>query len=216
MVKSTTKSNKMTRGSHQQTTQIVRLPRWGLPPQLGVTLKVSSLYNVSSAGSLIAHAISCNNPFQPFVTTTTSEVPAYLTYLSLAYQQLYVERANVRIEVVNSTVPDSVSTVLAIDGTPGGGHTMNTLAESLDSQARVIGYYTAGNNRAVLQHQFTPQRYLSIPPNSADNMCTGGPPIDEYFWILGMQPISAGSGNIGVRIVVEYDVVLTEFVTPSP
>lgn len=207
----------MARGRQNERVQkIVRFPRWGFPSKLGMTLRASTSYNVAYAGTLVTHGVSCNNPFQPFITVTTTEVPSYLTFVSLAYDKIYVERATIRVEYVNSTVADSITTVLANDGTTSGVYTLNTLAESHDSQSRVIGYYSAGNNRADLHHQFTPQRYLGIAPNSADNMCNGGAPANQYYWVVGMQSVAGGTGNVAIRIVVEYDVVCTELASPSP
>ncbi len=196
--------------------EVARLPGWGLPPHLGVTLRVSSAWNINHAGALQTFGVSCNNPYQPFITATTSEVPAYLSYLSTAYDNLYTVRSRIRVEMINSTVGDSLTTVLAYDGNTSGTLNVNNLCESRDAKALTIGYYTGGSNKSVLTGEFTPERYLSIPPSSVNNICVGGAPPDPYYWIVGLQSIAGGTGNVGTRIVVEYDVVFTQLAQPPP
>jgi hypothetical protein len=150
------------------------------------------------------------------MTATTGEVPSYLGYLTQAYENLYVVRSRIHVELINSTVADSISVALGFDGNTAGATTINTLSETRDGVGKTIGYYSAGNNKAVLSSVFTPERFMSIPPNSVNNICVGGAPPDQYYWILGMQSIAGGTGNLGARVVVEYDVVFTQLVAPPP
>lgn len=199
-----------------QTVEKVVLPGWGLTPKLGITLRATSVFNVTHAGTFQTYGVSCNNPYMPFITTTTSEVPSYLTYLSLAYSQLYTLSSRVRVEVLNSTCNDSIAVALGYDGNVSGTTSINTLSETRDSVSSTLGYYTGGNNRAVLQGSFTPMRYLGIASNSPDNICTGGAPPNQYYWVFGLQSVAGGTGNVCVRFVVEYDVVFSELVAPPP
>jgi hypothetical protein len=177
---------------------------------------MSTTWNINHAGSFQMFGFSCNNPYQPCLTATTGEVPSYLSFLTQAYENLYVVQSRMHVELINSTVADSLSIALGFDGNTAGATTINTLAETRGAVSETIGYYSAGNNKAVLRSQFTPERYLSIPPNSVNNICVGGAPPDQYYWILGMQSIAGGTGNLGARVVVEYDVVFTQLVAPPP
>jgi hypothetical protein len=196
--------------------EVARLPGWGLPPHLGCKLKMSTTWNINHAGTFQTFGFSCNNPYQPCQTATTDEVPSYIGFLTQAYENLYVVRSKIRVELINSTVADSISVALGYDGNTAGATTINTLSETRDARGTTVGYYSAGNNKAVLSSQFTPERFLSIPPNSVNNICVGDAPPDQYYWVLGLQSIAGGTGNVGARVVVEYDVVFTQLVAPPP
>jgi len=189
----------------------------GLPPRLGITLRASTAWNLNHAGTGQAFGITCNDPYRPFTTYTTTELPAYLTFLSQAYDQLYVIRSRVRVELINSTVADSLGTALGFDGNTGGTPTYEDVVESRDSQSRMIGYYTAGNNMAQYYSSYTPEKYQGVACNSPDNICkAGAAPPNPYYWIGAILSIAGGTGNVGARIVVEYDVVFAELKLPSP
>ena len=189
----------------------------GMPPRLGITLRATTAWNLNHAGSFQPFGVTCNDPYRPFATYTTSEIPSYLTYLSLAYDQLYVLRSSVRIELINSTVSDSLATVLGFDSNTAGTPTYDNVAESRDAQSRLIGYYSAGNNMSVFNSSYTPTKYQGIAPNSPDNICkAGAAPPNPYYWIGGIQAVAGGTGNVATRIIVEYDVAFTELKMPSP
>jgi len=200
-----------------QQPEMVVIPGWGLTPKLGVTLRAATVWNINHAGSLQTYGVSCNNPYQPFVSATTTEVPSYLAYLSLAYERVYTVASRVTVELINSTVSDSIATALAMDGNTSGATSINTLSETRDAQCRTIGYFSAGSNRAVLRSSFTPRQFLAVPASSPDNTClAGAAPPDQYFWIAGLQSVAGGTGNVSARIVVEYDVVFSELISPPP
>jgi hypothetical protein len=183
---------------------------------MGISLRASTTWNINHAGSFQTFGVACNNPYQPFVTATTSELPSYLSYLSQAYENLYVRSSRIHVQLINSTVSDSISVALGFDGNTTGTTNINTLAETRDAVSNVIGYYSAGNNKFNMSSSFTPERYLSIAWNSPNNECEGAAPPDPYYWILGLQSIAGGTGNVGARIVVEYDVEFAQLVAPPP
>lgn len=188
-----------------------------MPPHFEVTLRASTAWNLNHAGSLQTAGVTCNDPYHPFVNYTTAEIPAYLTYLSQAYDQLYVVRSRIRVELVNSTVADSIATCLALDSNSAGLPTYDEQAESRDAQSRMIGYYSAGSNMAVFHGSYTPMRYQSIAANSPDNMCkAGAAPPNPYYWITSIRSVAGGTGNVAARIMVEYDVAFAELKQPSP
>lgn len=175
------------------------------------------MHNLGHAGTLQSVGMCCNDPYRAFVNITTSEVPAYLAFMSQAYDNLYVVQSRVRAEVINSTVSDSILTVLSYDGTDTGTITINDAAESYNASARTIGYFSAGNNRAVHNGVYTPGRYQGVAPNSPDNICKGGAaPPNPYYYVLSVQTVAGGTGNIATHIEVEYDVCFTELKKPSP
>jgi len=189
----------------------------GLPPRLGTTLRASTAWNLNHAGTVQPFGVTCNDPYRPFATYTTAEIPSYLTFLSLAYDQVFVTHARVHIELVNSTVADSLATTLGFDGNTGGTPSYNDVAESRDAQSRLIGYYTAGNNMAAFNSDYSPEKYQGIAANSPDNICkAGAAPPNPYYWIAAVQSVAGGTGNVGARIIVEYDVVFAELKMPSP
>jgi hypothetical protein len=196
----------------------VSLPRKiGLPPKMRITLRATTAWNLNHAGAFQPAGVTCNDPYRAFATYTTAEIPAYLTYLSQAYDQLYVSSARLRVEMVNSTVADSIAITLGFDSNTAGTPTFDNVAESRDAQSRMIGYYSAGNNRAVFQGTYTPERYQGISANSPDNICkAGAAPPNPYYWIAGIQSVAGGTGNVGARFVVEYDCVFAELKQPSP
>jgi hypothetical protein len=196
---------------------MVVIPGWGLTPKLGVTLRAASVWNINHAGSFQTYGVSCNNPYQPFITATTTEVPSYLSYLSLAYQRVYTVASRVTVELVNSTVADTIACAVAMDGDTVGTTNINTLSETRAAQCRSIGYYSGGSNRAVLRSSFSPRQYIGVPPSSPDNTCVvGAAPPNQYYWIVGLQSVAGGTGNVSARIVVEYDVVFSELISPPP
>ena len=206
-----------TKGEESSSSEVVVHRGVGLPPKFGVTLRGTTAWNLNHAGSFQPFGVTCNDPYRAFATYTTSEIPSYLTFLSLAYDQLYVVRSRVRIELVNSTVADSIATVLGFDGNTAGTPTYDNVAESRDAKSRLVGYYSAGNNMSVFNSSYTPVKYQGIAPNSPDNICkAGAAPPNPYYWIGGIQAVAGGTGNVAARVIVEYDVVFTELKMPPP
>jgi hypothetical protein len=189
----------------------------GLPPKFGTTLRASTAWNLNHAGTIQRFGVTCNDPYRPFATFTTAEIPAYLTYLSQAYDQVYVIRSRVHVELINSTVADSIAMTLGFDSDTAGTPAYNDIAESRDAQSRMVGYYTAGNNMTTFNSEYTSREYQGIPADSPDNICKAGvAPPNPYYWIAGLQSVAGGTGNVGARVIVEYDVVFAELKLPSP
>jgi len=189
----------------------------GLPPKFGTTLRASTAWNLNHAGTIQRFGVTCNDPYRPFATFTTAEIPAYLTYLSQAYDQVYVIRSRVHVELINSTVADSIAMTLGFDSDTAGTPAYNDIAESRDAQSRMVGYYTVGNNMTTFNSEYTSREYQGIPADSPDNICKAGvAPPNPYYWIAGLQSVAGGTGNVGARVIVEYDVVFAELKLPSP
>lgn len=188
----------------------------GLPPVGRYTLKATSAYNLSTAGTRITHAVGCNTPFQPFRTVTTTVVPQYLTYLAQAWDRVYVRESRIKVEIVNTTVADSIFVVLSMDGNTSVATDINALADLRFSKSDTLGYFTGGNTKTVFTGVFKPQTHLGIPANSAENVCLGGDPSDPYFWAITEEPSAATVGNLAYRVSVEYDLVFSELKSPAP
>jgi hypothetical protein len=189
----------------------------GPPHECAITLKVSSQYNANHAGTLQTFGFVCNHPASPFATFTTSEAPSYLAWMSVAYESCFTRAARIKVNVINSTVADSIQIVIAKDGNLTGTHTINSLGEMRDAHSRLVGYYTGGSNQAVLNSQFSPMGDMGIASNSPDNISVvGAAPPNPYNWILGMQSIAGGTGNVAIRVEIEYDLEFIQLVSPAP
>lgn len=214
MVKRQRKQQKL---ANSNSSKVVLHRGVGLPPRLGTTLRASTAWNLNHAGTFQPFGVTCNDPYRPFATYTTAEIPAYLTYLSLAYDQVYVIRSRVHVELINSTVADSIATAIGFDGNTGGTPSYDNVAESREAQSRLVGYYTGGSNMVVFNSSYSPEKFQGVAPNSVDNICkAGAAPPNPYYWIAGIQSVAGGTGNVGARIIVEYDVVFAELKLPSP
>jgi hypothetical protein len=184
---------------------------------MAVTLCVSSQYNATHAGTLQTFGFATNYPAGPFQSFTTSEKPSYIDWLTLAYEAVYTRASRITVTAINSTVPDSIQFVLAKDGNTLGSHTINSLGEMRDSRSALAGYYTGGSNQVVLRSQFTPRGDMGIIPSSPDNICTlGAAPPNPYFWILGQQAVGAGTGNVALKIEIQYDLEFVQLISPAP
>jgi len=139
-----------------------------------------------------------------------------MLYLALAWDRVYVQESRIKVEVVNTTVADSVFMVLSMDGNTSSATDINELADLRFSKSGVLGYYTGGNTRVVFTGVFKPQTHLGIAANSANNVCLGGDPADPYFWIITEEPASGTTGNLAYRISIEYDLVFSELKSPAP
>jgi len=188
----------------------------GMPAVYRRTLRATSSYNQAVAGVIVSHAVGCNTPFQPFRSVTTSIVPQYLALLAGAYDRVYVERARIEVELVNSTMADAVFTVLSFDGNTTVSTDVNELSDYRYSQSKTLGYYSGGNTRVVFHSNFAPETHLGIPARSAENVCLGGDPSDPYYWVVTVKPAAAATGNVVYKITVVYDLVFSELKGPTP
>lgn len=208
--------SKMKRGKQSAPNKVVLKNGPGLPKIMSVTLRAASTWNLAYDGTFRTMGFGCNTPFSPFQTYTTAEVPSYIGYLTLAYEQCYVRASRIRVETINSTVADSISIALGKDGNLSGSHTLNSIGEQNGGRTSVIGYFSGGSNRGILVSDFRPGKDMGIPVNSPDNICTGGNPPNPYFWILGLQSVAGGTGNVGFKVIVEYDLDFVQLVSPPP
>jgi len=198
------------------TANLVTLPGVGLPPKLRMKVRAVSNHAYAIAGSTVSHAIGCNTPITPFRTVTTTNVPAYIDWLHDAYENIYTVRAHITVELLNVTVADSVFTVLSYDSDTTVSTDIASLGEQRGSKSRVLGYFSAGSNKAVLSSEFRPEINLGIPYNSVNNLCTTGDPADPYFWVISVKSAGGGTGNIAYRIIVDYDVEFDQLIAPTP
>jgi len=187
-----------------------------MPAVFRVSLRATSTYSTNIVGVQQSFAVGCNTPFQPFRTVTTSIVPQYMAFLGTAYDRVYVERAYIRVEVVNSTMPDAVYVVLSYDGNTTASTDINELADARYAQSHTLGYYSGGDTHTAFTAEFTPERLLGIPASSSENVCLGGDPIDPMFWVLSIKPAAATTGNVAFKINVVYDLVFSELKMPAP
>lgn len=189
----------------------------GPPHSCPITLRVSSQYNANHAGTLQTFGFVCNYPASPFSTFTTSEAPSYLAWMSVAYESVYTRAARIHINVINSTVADSLQLVIAKDGNTAGSHTINSLGEMRDSVSKLVGYYTGGSNQVSLTSHFTPGGDMGISAKSPDNISiAGAAPPNPYNWILGLQSVAGGTGNVAIRVMIEFDLEFVQLVSPAP
>jgi len=194
-----------------------RIPGIGLSEMLQCTLRASTVYNIALTTANKQVAIGCNTPYQPFRTETTTEKPGYMTYLNTAYENVYVREARIIAEVVNSTVADSITTVLSYDSETTVSTDIKELSEQRYAKTQTLGYFSAGSNRTVHRGTFTPQGFLGINPNNAANTCYGAAdPADPYYWILSVKTVGGGEGNVAFRITVEYDLEFSQLKSPQP
>jgi len=136
--------------------------------------------------------------------------------IAAAYDRVYVERAHITVELVNSTMADAVFTVLYCDGNTSVTTDINEAACTRFAQSHTLGYYTGGDTKVVFRSVFTPERNLGIPAKSAENVCLGGDPSDPYFWVISVKPSAGVTGNVAYKIRVEYDLVFSELKAPTP
>jgi hypothetical protein len=188
-----------------------------MPKDFGITVRAVSAWNLNHAGSLQTPGFGCNTPYNPFLTFTTSEQPAYVTWLQQCYANYYTVKSHIKVELINSTVADTVMVALGKDGNISGTHTYNEVAEQYGAVSGAVGHYTGGSNRLILQSSFKPMVDLGVPASNSKNVGdTGSDPSDPYNWILAIQAIAGGTGNIAAKVTVEYDLVFSQLESPSP
>lgn len=189
----------------------------GLPPRLRTTLRVNATWNINHAGTSQTFGFTCNDPYRPCITFTTLEIPAYLTFLSQAYDRLFVISARIHLELINSNIVDSIATTMGYDSNLTGTPVFDNVAESRDAQSHSIGHFSGGSNKVSFNMRYTPEKYQALPHNSPDNICVAGAgPPNPYYWICAIQSIAGGSGNVGARVTIEYDTEFAELKLPSP
>lgn len=209
------KKDKVAKASRNN--KLVVMKGVGPPHKMPITLKVSSQYNANHAGTLQTFGFVCNYPASPFSSFTTSEAPSYLAWMSIAYEQCYTRAARITINVINSTVADTLQLVLAKDGNTTGAHTINSLGEMRDSVSKLTGYYTGGSNQVALTSHFSPGGDMGIQASSPDNISvSGAAPPNPYNWVLGLQSVAGGTGNVAIRVMIEFDLEFIQLVSPAP
>lgn len=216
MVKTKTKQ-KRTKGSKQVATSKLKLvDNPGMPDTFHIVLRASSSWNLNHAGTLNTMGFGCNTPFSPYYTYTLAEAPSYLTWLTNTYDTCYTKRSRIHVELVNSNVNDSLTVALGYESDLTGTPTINEIAESHGAKSSVVGHYSGGANRTKLMSHFTPMELMRVPYNSPLNLCASGSPPNPYYWILGVKSIAGGSGNIGIKVIVEYDLEFAQLAKPAP
>lgn len=194
-----------------------RIPGVGMSEKLQCTLRASTVYNLAHTSAIKQAAVGCNTPYAPFRTETTSELPGYITFLNTAYDNVFVREARIVVEIVNSTVADSITTVLSYDADSSVSTDIKELSEQRYSKTQTLGYFSAGSNRTVHRGTFTPQGFLGINPNNSSNTCYGATdPADPYFWVISAKSVGGGEGNVAYRVTVEYDLEFSQLKSPQP
>lgn len=211
------KSNKKRASEHSQM-QIQHLgPQVGLPDRLRLTVRAVERHNVALTDAISSIAIGCNTVAAPFITVSTGEVCQYYEWIKAAYDRAYVIRSRIHVQIINTTVSDSVLACLSFDGNTTISTNMNSLCELPHSQDKLIGYFAAGTNSATFTASYNPLKFQGFPYNSPENASDGlAEPTNPYYYILSLQSVAAGTGNMSVKVTVEYDVELTERISPPP
>ncbi len=189
----------------------------GMPKELRIRLRAVTATNLNHAGSIQTSGYGCNLPYNPFQTFSTTDQPSYVLWLQQAYQNYYTVKSHIRVELINSTVADSIMVALGKDGNLTGTHTLNEISEQHGAVSGAVGYYSGGSNRLVLESSFYPRADIGIPPDGASNVgVTGSDPSDKYYWILGLIALAGGTGNVALKVSLEYDVVFSQLESPCP
>lgn len=199
-----------------QLANTVTVPGVGMPPRLRMTVRASNNYTISLATTIVSHAFGCNTPFQPYRTFTTTIQPTYLDWMFGAYTQVSVIQSRIKAEVVNTTVGDSIYTVLSRDSDVVVSTDINELADIRGAKSATLGYYSAGSNRVVHHSDYITKRDKGVPYNHDNNICTTGDPSDPMFWVLSVKSAGGGSGNVVYRVIIEYDLEFAQLQAPTP
>lgn len=191
-------------------------PRAGPADTCRMTVRMATRYNTDHTGAISSQAFGCNTPIAPCRTVTTGEVPSYLTWMRLAYDRGYVVTSRIRVQVINTTVADSLMVVLSHDGNTNVSTDIDVLAETRHARSGMVGYYSGGKNSIVFNDSYAPRKFQAMSWNSADNAFTTGDPANPYFWLVSVQSVAGGVGNIAYSVSIEYDIEFAELTAPPP
>lgn len=206
------------RASETSQMQVQHLgPQVGLPDRLRMTFRAVERHNLALTDAISSIAIGCNTVAAPFKTVSGGEVCQYYEWIKAAYDRAYVIRSRIHVQIINTTVADSVLACLSYDGDTTVSTNMNSLCELPHSKDKLIGYFAAGTNSATFTNSYSPMKFQGFAYNSPENASDGlSEPSNPYYYILSLQSVAAGTGNMSVKVTVEYDVELTERISPPP
>jgi hypothetical protein len=190
--------------------------RFGMPSRMRIWLRAAASYTAITGASTVSHAIGCNTPNAPFRTVATTNIPGYLTWLQDAYEHAFTIKSRIKIELINTTVADSVFSVLSRDSDTVVSTNIDELAETYKAQSKVMGYFSAGTNSVWYYDEFVPMEALGIAWNSPDNLVTTGDPANPYFWVITIKSSGGGIGNVTYRVTVEYCLEFAQLKAPAP
>lgn len=196
--------------------EVSRFERPGMPSRQRITLRAVANYSVAVATPIVSHAIGCNTPNQPFRTVSTTDTPGYLSWLQDAYEHCFTRASRIRIELINTTVGDSIFTVLSRDSDTTVSTNISDLAETRRAQSKVLGYFSAGTNMVRFTDEFRPYQALGVAWNSPDNKVGVGDPALPYYWIVSVKTSGGGTGNVAYRVIVDYDLEFADLKAPAP
>jgi len=187
----------------------------GMPRQFRTKVRMVTTGVASITGTATILGYGCNTPGQPCRSTTTTEVPAYFTKLAGLYDRVYTLSSRITVQTVNTTVADSVQVVLSNDGNIIVPGSMLELMERTGARSSVLGYYTGGSTAWSASSGWTPRPFIGVSPDSPDNTSVGSAdPPNPYFWVLAMQSLGGGTGNLAYKAIIEYDLVFHELTNP--
>jgi len=190
---------------------VTRSMNVGMPYKLQTRLKFARSYEIAHTGALQKYLWGANSPDMPSRTLNTSETPLYWESLMDIYKMAYVLQSRIRVTVTNITIADGVDCVLTTAATATTSSVMLELASRVGAQSAQLGHYQGGNAIARFSGSFNPNVVFGTPPYATGNVMVGlTDPPNLYHYLVAVQSTGGGTGNYGIHVEIEYDVVFEE------
>jgi hypothetical protein len=182
----------------------------GFPRRLQTTLRyVDTNVVTTGAGVPGSYVFSCNGCFDPNITGTGHQ-PLYFDQLMLIYDHYTVVASRVEHQVLTSL---NANVVLYIDDDTSlaadGGHA----SEQPTGQSVLVS--SLATVPTIFKRSWDAKSYFGGNIFDNDNLqgTSAANPVEQSYFVLMMQPLTAAAATVNFATIIEYDVVFDELKT---